>query len=345
MTHTGDRMRQEIEEQPDRLADVLALAAPDARRIGRALAAAPPRTVLFAARGTSDHACLYAKYLTEISLRLPAGMMSPSTLTAYAAHPDLRDTLVVVVSQSGASQDLVETASVARECGAQVLAVTNSPGSLLASAADDHLDVHAGEELAVAATKSYTAQLLALWLVVEAWRGGDSAAASAVPAAARGVLSRGDDVLRAADRLRFAERMVVTGRGYAYPTAREAALKIMETSYLPAHAFSGADLLHGPVAMIDRSHPVVAVVPEGVGARAMAPVLDRLRGLGADVTVVGGPSSAVGAHDVVLDHGLPEELAPIVDVIALQHLAHTMAVARGLDPDAPRGLSKATSTW
>jgi glucosamine--fructose-6-phosphate aminotransferase (isomerizing) len=120
----------------------------------------------------------------------------------------------------------------------------------------------------------------------------------------------------------------------------------METSYVAAHAFSGADLLHGPVAMIERAYPVVAVVPDGVAAATMVPVLERLRGLGADVSVVGGPATATDpARDVLLEHGLPEELAPVVDVIALQQLALAMALARGNDPDAPRGLSKATSTW
>jgi glutamine---fructose-6-phosphate transaminase (isomerizing) len=342
----GDRMRAEIDEQPRRLADVLSLGAPQARRVGTLLAERAPRVVLFAGRGTSDHACLYAKYLTEISLGLPAGMMSPSTMTAHRSRPDLSEALVVVVSQSGTSPDLVETACVARSCGATVLAVTNTPTSELAAIAHHHLDVHAGPEAAVAATKSYTAQLLTLWLLVDAWRGGGGTGAGAVPAAATRQVDRHASVTQLQDRMLFAERLVVTGRGYAYPTAREAALKIMETSYLAAHAFSGADLLHGPVAMIDRLHPVVAVAPEGVSAAAMAPVLERLRSLGAHVAVVGGPSTAHAARgDVVVDHGLPEELAPIVDIIALQQLAHGLAVLRGLDADIPRGLTKATSTW
>jgi glucosamine--fructose-6-phosphate aminotransferase (isomerizing) len=174
-------MRLEIDEQPERLADVLALGAAEARRVGTTLAGTPPRFVLLAGRGTSDHACLYAKYLVEISLGLPAGLMAPSTLTAYAARPDLRDALVVVVSQSGTSPDLVETASVARDCGARVLAVTNAPASPLAAAAHDSLVVHAGPELAVAATKSYTAELLTLWLTIDAWRGGSGDQALAVP--------------------------------------------------------------------------------------------------------------------------------------------------------------------
>ena len=342
----GAVMRAEIAEQPEVLARVLDLGLGPARAAAEAIRAHAPRFVLFAARGTSDHAALYAKYLVEIRLGIPCGLASPSTMTAYGARPDLRDVLVVCVSQSGGSPDLVETATVARECGALVLAVTNAPESELALAAHLHLDVHAGPELAVAATKSYTAELLALWLVVDAWCGGEAAAAYAVPAAAASHVARLDEVTALAQRYRFADRMVLTGRGYSYPTVREAALKLMETSYVAAHAFSGADLLHGPLAMIDEEHSVVAVVPEGVGATAMRPVLERLRERGVDLAVVGGPSSTpFGTVSLSLVHGLPEDLSPIADIVLLQQLALAMATGRGHDPDQPRGLSKVTRTW
>lgn len=342
----GSVMRSEIDEQPSMLARALDTSIPEIRRVAAVLRDRAPRFVLFAARGTSDHAALYAKYLVEVHLGIPCGLASPSTTTAYAARPDLRDVLVVAVSQSGGSPDLVEYAAVARECGATVLAVTNAPESPLAAAAELHLDVRAGAELAVAATKSYTAELLALWLLVDAWRDGDGSAAQAVPVAAASVLSSYDQVARVAERYRFTDRIVLTARGFSYPTAREAALKMMETSYVAAHAFSGADLLHGPLAMIDEEHPVIAVVPEGVGATAMRPVLERLRGRHVDLVVVGGPSSTPYAtSSVLLDHGLPEDLAPVVDIIALQHLALVMATSRGFDPDSPRGLSKVTETW
>ena len=346
MTQRGLLMRSEINEQPDRLQDVLDHVLPEARQVANSLRESPPRFVLFAARGTSDHACLYAKYLVEIGLGLPAGMMSPSTMTSYGSRPDLRDVLVVVVSQSGGSPDLVETAAVAKECGATVLAVTNTPESALAIAADHHLDVRAGIEQAVAATKSYTAQLLTLWLTIDAWRGGNALAAQAIPAAAASQVARGSEMVELAGHYRFVERLILTARGYSYPTAREAALKLMETSYLSAHAFSGADLLHGPFAMIDESNPVLAVIPDGIGAEAMRPVLERLSSGSGDVTVIGGPASVgLGTRGFLINHGLPEELSPVVDIIALQQLAREMAVARGLDPDSPRGLSKVTKTW
>lgn len=342
----GATMRAEIAEQPDVLARVLERTLPEARSIAATIREAAPRFVLFAARGTSDHAALYAKYLVEVQLGLPAGLASPSTMTAYGARPDLRDVLVIAVSQSGGSPDLVRTATVARECGARVLAVTNAPRSDLAAAADLHLDVAAGPECAVAATKSYTAELLSLWLLVDAWHGGDARAAYAVPDAVAAQVARHDAIAALAGRYRFTDRMLLTGRGYAYPTALEGALKLMETSYVAAHAFSGADLLHGPLAMVDGGHPVVAVVPDGVGASAMQPVLERLRAQGTDLAVVGGAASrSYGTVSIELAHGLPEDLSPIADIVPLQQLALEMAVGRGHDPDAPRGLSKITRTW
>ncbi len=339
-------MRREIAEQPQVLADLLKDGLSDVRDVAAVIRDRSPRLVLFAARGTSDHASLYAKYLVEILLELPSGLASPSTLTAYAARPNLTDVLVVAVSQSGGSPDLVETATVARGCGATVLAVTNAPGSALASAAELHLDVRAGPELAVAATKSYTSELLTLWLLVDAWRGGDAESARLVPEALAAQVDRVDRVTELAQRYRFTDRMVLTGRGYSYPTAQEGALKLMETSYLAAHAFSGADLLHGPLAMIDADHPVVAVVPEGVGGTAMRPVLERLRDRGADLAVIGGRSwQPFGTVGLLVDHGLPEALSPLVDIVALQQLALMMATGRGFNPDQPRGLSKETRTW
>ncbi len=337
-------MRAEIAEQPAVWARLLAGRAAIAA-VARLVAAAGPRFVLLAARGTSDHAALYAKYLIEIRLGLPCGLVSPSTLTAYGARPDLRDVLLVAVSQSGGSPDLVRTVEAGRAGGALTLAVTNNAGSPLAQAAALHVDVGAGPERAVAATKSYTAQLLALYLLVKGWRGSGDAAA--------GLAERGEATVRRAEvemaacaaRYRFAQRMVATGRGYGYPTAREAALKLMETSYVSAQAFSGADLLHGPVAMLDQQVPVLAVVPEGVAGAAMAAVLPRVRAAGAELFVV-GTAAAVAAADggFALPSGGDEALSPLLEILPLQWLALYLAVARGEDPDAPRGLRKVTET-
>ena len=340
----GGVMAAEIQVQPAVLGRILADGVGPIRAVAERLRSLAPRFVLLAARGTSDHAALYAKYLVEIELGLPCGLVSPSTYTAYGSRPDLRDVLLVVVSQSGGSPDLLGTVEVAARCGATTLAVTNAPGSVLARAADLHLDVRAGTELAVAATKSYTAQLLTLLLLVDAWAGGDGADAEPLPAAMDSLVRRRSEVAELATRYGGATRLVTTGRGYAYPTAREAALKVMETSYLGAHAFSGADLLHGPLAMLDRDDPVVAVVPPGVGEMAMRPVLERVLERGADLLVLGA-SGPPGAATFALPTGVSERAHPVVDIVVLQWLALELALARGLDPDRPRGLAKVTRTW
>ncbi len=346
MAQAGALMAAEIAEQPQVLQRLLTEGRPDAVAVGEVLRARAPRFVLLAARGTSDHAALYAKYLLEVRLGLPCGLASPSTMTAYGARPQLADCLVIAVSQSGGSPDLVQTLAVARECGALTLAVTNSPESSLAGAAELHLDIRAGAEHAVAATKSYSAELLALFLIVDAWAGGNAAGTAMLPDIASELIDRRDEVADLAQLYRFASRMVLTGRGYAYPTAREAAIKLMETSYLAANAFSGADLLHGPLAMIDPQYPVVAVVPNGVGATAMKPVLQRVRDRGADLLVVGGGEAVpFGTRAFRLPDDLTEDVHAIVDILPLQWLALEIAVARGLDPDSPRGLSKVTETW
>jgi glutamine---fructose-6-phosphate transaminase (isomerizing) len=304
-----------------------------------------PRMVLLAARGTSDHAALYGKYLVEVTHQLPAGLVSPSTMTAYGAKPDLRGVLMFAISQSGGSPDLIASLEVARAQGALTVAVTNNPDSELAGVAELHVDVRAGREVAVAATKSYTAQLLALYLLLDRVRGGDGSAASALPDLGDEVLAKEAEIASLAQRYRFASRLVSTARGYSYPTAREAALKLMETSYLSAQAFSGADLMHGPLAMLDAQVPVLAAVADGPGGHAMRTVLHRLAESPVDVFTVGTAAAvAESTSGVVLPGQLPEELAPMLEILPFQQLAMHLAVARGENPDTPRGLHKVTET-
>jgi glucosamine--fructose-6-phosphate aminotransferase (isomerizing) len=342
-------MAADIAEQPEVFARLLGDGAAPIAAVAEQVARWAPRHVVFTARGTSDHAALYAAYLTEIRLGIPAGLASPSAVTVYGARPDLRDALVVGVSQSGGSPDLCEVVRVAREQGAHTVAVTNNPDSPLATAAELSIDVAAGHERAVAATKTYTAELLALLMLVEGVRAGggapadeERAALAALPEHAAAAL--GDDTaVHLASRYRFAARVVTTGRGYAYPTARETALKLMETSYLPALAFSGADLLHGPLAMADPDVPVLAVVGSGPGGAAMRDVLARLGERKADVVAI-GPSDVDGAPLRIPTPDVDERYAPLLDILPLQRLALALALHRGENPDSPRGLHKVTST-
>lgn len=333
----GALMAAEIAQQPAVLRGLLADGAAEIAEAAAAIRRRAPRFVVFAARGTSDHAALYAKYLVEIAMGRPAGLASPSSMTVYGARPDLSDVLFVAVSQSGGSPDLVDSVAAAGGCGALTVAVTNNASSPLAAAARLHVDVRAGQERAVAATKTYTAELLTLYLLLAG--DGAAGAAAGLPDATERTLA-GASVAGVSGRYRFADRLVTTGRGYSYCSARESALKLMETSYLSAHAFSGADLLHGPLAMVDADVPVIAVVSPGRGGSAMAPVLSRLRGAGADVLLVGGDGDLPVAYA-----GLPEELQPVLEILPLQQLALRLALDRGGDPDRPRALSKVTETW
>jgi glutamine---fructose-6-phosphate transaminase (isomerizing) len=343
-------MAADIAEQPAGYARLLdGGAAAEIAAVAAAVAARRPRHAMFVGRGTSDHAALYGAYLTEIRLGIPAGLASPSAITLYGARPDLSDALVVGVSQSGGSADLTGVLTVARDSGALTLAVTNNPDSPLAQVAELSVDVAAGHERAVAATKSYTAELLALLLLVEGVRAGDGVLPGEERAALDKLPQLAEDVLtdpgaeELARHYRFASRMVTTGRGYAYPTARETALKLMETSYLPALAFSGADLLHGPLAMTDPDVPVLAVVGSGPGGRSMTDVVNRLGERRADVVTIGA-ADVPGAAGRLAVPSVDERYAPLLDILPLQKLALALALARGEDPDAPRGLKKITTT-
>ncbi|QGK68512.1 SIS domain-containing protein [Allosaccharopolyspora coralli] len=340
----GAHMSAEIAAQPQMFADLLAAHAAVAEVAAR-ITERRPRFVLLAARGSSDHAALYAKYLTEVLLELPAGLVSASSTTLYGARPDLREVLVITVSQSGGSPDLVEVTRTARECGATTVAVTNTPHSQLNTVAELSVDVRAGAEQAVAATKTYSATLLSLYLLVDAVRGGSGAAAASVPDLASSTLeSTRTGVEDAVARYRFADEIVTTGRGYSLATASEAALKLAETSYVSARSYSGADLLHGPVAAVDADTAVLAMISSGHGGGAMREVLEAVHARDADLCAIGSAARTVGASHRIEIPECAEELAPVLEVLPVQRLALGLALAKGEDPDHPRGLRKETRT-
>lgn len=337
----GDRMAAEVAEQPA-VFDSLTARRSDFASVAKLIAERRPRFALLAARGSSDHAALYAKYLIEVLLQLPAGLVSPSTTTLYGARPDFTDVLYLSVSQSGGSPDLVAATEAARAQGALTVAVTNTPASPLSDAAELSVDIKAGDELAVAATKTYSATLLSLYLLIDAVRGGSGEAVAGIGELAATALAAPVD--EAVERYRAVERVVTTGRGYSSATAAEAALKLAETSYLAARAYSGADLLHGPVAAIDAGTGVVAVTSKGHGATAMRDVVQTVHDRGASVLAVGSAAKDTPADLRIAVPATAEEVAPILEILPLQRLALGLSLARGGDPDNPRGLSKVTRT-
>ncbi|GAA1019228.1 MULTISPECIES: SIS domain-containing protein [Amycolatopsis] len=340
----GEHMAAEISEQPSVLAGLVERRSGIAE-VAEKISQNPPRFALLAARGSSDHGALYAKYLIEVLLGLPAGLVSPSTATLYGARPDLRDVLFITVSQSGGSPDLIEVTEAARRQGALTVSVTNTPDSPLRAASELGVDIGAGLEKAVAATKTYSATLMALYLFIDAIRGGKGEDADKIGELAQQTLDGSvEGVQRAVDRYRFVDRVLTTGRGYSYASALEASLKLAETSYLAARAYSGADLLHGPVAAVDGETAVLAATSLGRGGEAMREVLEAVGERGADVLAVGSAAQDVPAALRIPVAPTVEELAPVLEILPIQRIALGLSLARGGNPDNPRGLLKVTKT-
>ena len=345
------RMRVEIGEQPEALAatlDALLAQVDELRALGR-----ETRQVLFIARGSSDNAAVYGQYLCSARAGRLASLASPSLATAYRAVLDLRGVLAVAVSQSGATEEIVTTLEWARHCGARTVAVTNAPGSPLTGVADTSLITRAGTELAVPATKTYTTQLAAMAVLALSLQDADGAAAGidigalrAVPGAVAGMLEAEAAAEELAGRLAGVGTLVVSGRGFAYSTALEVALKLKETCYVTAVGLSYADLVHGPIAIVDRDTPALLVAAgDGPVLPEMTGLAGRIAGAGADVYGIGGDHGfAAACRSVLPGPSLPEHLAPFALVVPGQLLAEALARVKGLDPDAPRGLDKVTQT-
>ncbi|HTR93957.1 MAG TPA: SIS domain-containing protein [Trebonia sp.] len=336
----GTLMTAEIAEQPTVLGR---LAARHAEFLDQIRAALPERlagTALLA-RGSSDNVAVYGRYLIELTSRRPAGLAAPSLHTRYGADADYGGYLVVALSQSGATPEIVQAASVMRRSGAVVVAITNEPDSPLARACQVTLPTGAGPELAVPATKTVTAQMLAIVAVAAAFDPGVVPAAdlAALPAAVERVVADDAPARALAARWERAGRLVVTGRGMAYAAALETALKIKESARVHAEGLSSADLLHGPIAALDDGLPVLIVAGGERFAADEAELAARLARIGVP-TATCGP--APGADLPVPEAG--EILQPVLATVRGQQLALAAALRRGLDPDAPAGLAKVTAT-
>jgi glucosamine--fructose-6-phosphate aminotransferase (isomerizing) len=348
-------MLAEIAEQPEALRRTFAALLPRIGEIGAL--AAETRQVLFIARGSSDNAAVYGQYLCSARAGRLTALAAPSLATAYHATLDLRGVLAVAISQSGATEEIVTTLTWARACGARTVAITNVPGSPLATAADLTLLTQAGPEQAVPATKTYTTQLAAVAVLATALgrgkegeargdRESEVEALGRVPGAVEGMLEHAAAVEGLAERLVGVETLVVSGRGFAYSTALEVALKLKETCYLTAVGLSYADLVHGPIAIVDAGTPALLVAAaDGPMLADMTALARRIAGTGADVYGIGGdPAFAAACRATLPGPSLPEHLAPFALVVPGQLLAEALARAKGIDPDAPRGLRKVTQT-
>jgi glutamine---fructose-6-phosphate transaminase (isomerizing) len=334
-------MAREIGEQPEALARTLEALLPLRPQI--ATLAQGRRHLLFVARGSSDNAAIYGRYLCEVHAGRQAGLAAPSVATHYRADLDLSDTVTVCVSQSGETAEIAETQAWAAAHGARTVAVTNVGDSSLARAADLALVTQAGAELAVPATKTYTTQLAAIAVLVDAL-GGPPLDFDRVADEAARLLEV--DVAPAAAALAVARDTLVTGRGITYGTALEVALKLEETCLRPVRGLSYADLKHGPIAVVDADVAAVLVAaPDGPTVEGMTQLAATVHARHATVLGIGGDAAFAAQCDVALAGPvLSEELAPLALAIPGQLMVEALARLLGLDPDSPRGLSKITQT-
>jgi glucosamine--fructose-6-phosphate aminotransferase (isomerizing) len=342
-------LRDEILEQPLAARRLLEAAPAALAPLAAALHAQRPRFAVIAARGSSDNAGIYAQYLLATRNRMVVALAAPSTITLYRARPDMRDALVVAISQSGRSPDIIAVVDEARRQGALTVALTNDRSSPLAAAADHVVDLHAGPELATAATKTYTCELIAAALLsttIDQASAAEGDQLAALPGLLAAALSAEESARELARRHRARTHCVVLGRGFSYATAREWALKLQELALVAAMAYSAADFEHGPLALAEPELPVLAVAPDGPELAAQLELLRRLRHeQGARLLVA---SDSVAAREIdeglPLPAGVPAWLAPIIEIVPAQLYAYHLTIARGLDADQPRTITKVTQT-
>jgi glutamine---fructose-6-phosphate transaminase (isomerizing) len=342
-------LQSEIFEQPERLSALLGNQRETAEKIARAIRQRNIRWVFLAARGTSDNAGRYANYLWGAQNSLPLALATPSLFTYYNQPPQLKDALVVGISQSGQSPDIVSVLDEGHRQGCLTMAITNEPRSPLAKSADLVMDIQAGAEKAVAATKTYTTELMAVAMLSAAladnrtyWR-----ELQKVPAWMEKVLKQDAPIARMAERYRYMRQCVVLGRGFNYCTAFEWALKLKELTYVVAEPYSSADFRHGPIAMIEGGFPVMAVAPNGKVFDTMLEMLGKLRNeQSAELVVISDEKRALSLAQspILLPSGIPEWLTPIVAIAPAQLFACHLTRAKGYDTEKPRTIGKVTET-
>jgi glucosamine--fructose-6-phosphate aminotransferase (isomerizing) len=342
-------LEREIAEQPEVLKRLVQEERAHIAEIASAIRRAQPRFAVIVARGTSDNAARYAQYAVGGLGRLYVGLATPSLTTLYDATPRLDGALVIGISQSGQSLEPTRVLEQAHDHGAVLtLSITNDAASPLAQVADHHIPLHAGPEKSLAATKTYTAQLMAIALLaahlgqIADWED----ALVQVPAAVAQTLELNENTRAAAARYTFMGHCVTLARGYNYCTGFEVALKLKELTYVAAEAYSSADFHHGPKAIVEAGFPLIAIAPNGQAFNSMAESVDLLGKRGADLAIISNSPALLERARLALPipPGIPEWLTPLLAVIPGQLLALGLAQARGLDVDAPRGLNKVTFT-
>lgn len=338
-------MLQEIAEQPAVLERTLATEQSKYKSLGETLRSKDIDLIVLVARGSSDNAALFGRYLFEVTTGIPVSLAAPSIYTLYNAKIDLRRALVIGISQSGEGVDVNIVLESAKASGAFTLAITNEADSTMSKIVDDTLLIHAGRERSVAATKTYTGQMLHFYMLANELSG-TRIDLSRIAGFAAEALELRPQIERLVERYVFMENCVVVGRGMNYGNSYELALKLMETCYVVAERFSSADFFHGPLAIVERRFPVVLFGPAGVTQASSIDLLNRLHELSADcLSITNDPDIAKRSpNSLMLSPEIDEFLSPIPFIVPAQLFAALLSAAKGLDPDAPRSLSKVTKT-
>jgi glucosamine--fructose-6-phosphate aminotransferase (isomerizing) len=339
---------REIHEQPEVLSRLLTTARPAVAALAELITAHDICHIVIAARGTSDNAGRYAQYALGANNRLTLSLATPSLFTLYNRPPRFGQALVLGISQSGKSPDIVAVLAEARRQGRPTAVITNEPASELAAQGDVVVALEAGAERAVAATKTYTSELLVI-AMLSARLAGDPellAALEDVPEATAATLETGEAIAAIAPRYRYMERCVVIGRGFNYATAFELALKLKELTYTIVEPYSSADFLHGPIALVETGFPVIVVAPSGQLSAEMATFMAQVQQRRGEILAISDEPAtlALARIPLRLPRRLPEWLSPVPAIVAGQLFAMSLAHARDLDIDRPRGLTKVTET-
>lgn len=342
------QMWNEILEQPSALKKCVAGARPVIAKLAEEIKKRDIGSIVIAARGTSDHAAVYTKYILEYMLGIPVSLAAPSIITIYNRKLKLGNSLVMGISQSGKAADVLEVIKSANESGTLTVTITNDPDSPLAKEACYHLFCDTGVEKSVAATKTFTAEMMLAAQLVAEWSGDNEMKKELerVPDNISTIFEQSDDIIRKVERYRFMDECFVLARGVNYSAALESALKIQETCYVRAKAYAASDFHHGPFAMIEDNMPVIIYAPNGPSLKDMEEMTGKVKKNGAEVIMVSNNERMLEAANCPFT--IPQTdndiVSPFYNTVIAQMFACRLSLAKGLNPDTPRGLKKVTVT-
>jgi glucosamine--fructose-6-phosphate aminotransferase (isomerizing) len=338
-------MLKEISEQPEVLERTINAESEKLKKLGNFLRGKDIDLIVLVARGSSDNASLFGRYLLEITCGIPVSLSAPSVFTLYNAKLNLNRALVIGVSQSGEGADINQVLESAKKSGAFTLGITNEADSTMAKITDETLLIHAGREKSVAATKTYTGQMLHFYMLASVLAA-EKLEFEKIPDFASQALALESEIEKIVERYIFMENCVVVGRGLNYGNSYELALKLMETCYVVAERFSSADFFHGPLAIVERRFPALMFAPNGVTKKSSIDLLKQLKELHADSFSITNDDeiASQSSLSLMMPREIDEFLSPIPFIIPAQLFAAYLAKAKGIDADAPRSLSKVTKT-